>query len=243
MERAPAINSVEACESEEMHDWNDHYASNPRPSTRPDPGFVETARGLPPGRALDLGCGEGAEALWLASRGWSVTAVDYAPAALATLRRLASENGLEVRTIEADLLDPDFDPRTVVDAGAPANANAYDLVYIGYLHMEPKPRAAVLRAAERALAAGGTILYIGITRAAGPASKPSPNERLATADEIAADLASADVESAEVRRRLVGCPEDAFEADVLIARARLPSRAASASPQGTARMAPGRVGS
>jgi tellurite methyltransferase len=69
----------------------------------PTPVLVETASRLPPGRALDLACGAGRNALWLAQRGWNVVAVDNSPTAIETLRLRALQLGVAVETRIADL--------------------------------------------------------------------------------------------------------------------------------------------
>src|SRR5579872_6189035 len=101
--------------------WEQRYRAQEEIS-EPSPHrlVVEAARSLPPGRALDLACGTGRNALWLAQHGWSVTAVDGSPAAIEILRERAS--GLPVATKVADLEDPGF-------AIEPAS---YDLIAICY---------------------------------------------------------------------------------------------------------------
>ncbi len=69
----------------------------------PNPLLVETAKLLAPGRALDLACGAGRNALWLAEHGWSVTAVDGSPPAIEILRSRASERGITIDASVADL--------------------------------------------------------------------------------------------------------------------------------------------
>jgi SAM-dependent methyltransferase len=87
--------------------WEERYRAHERPAedyaVAPVPLVAETAKRLRPGRALDLACGTGRNALWLAKRGWRVTAVDGAPTAIEVLRRRARENGLEVVASVADL--------------------------------------------------------------------------------------------------------------------------------------------
>ena len=85
---------------------------------------------LAAGRAIDLGTGEGRNAIWLAERGWQVTAVDFSAAGLARAGRLAAERGVSVDWVQADLLD--YQP-------APGR---YDLVLIAYIHL---PSASLAR--------------------------------------------------------------------------------------------------
>ena len=91
----------------EISGWEDRYRSGKRSAedltAPPTPLLMETAKHLKPGRALDLACGSGRNALWLAEQGWSVTAVDGAPTAIEILRKRASERGLNVESVVADL--------------------------------------------------------------------------------------------------------------------------------------------
>jgi tellurite methyltransferase len=91
----------------EISGWDERYRSGERAAedleTAPTPLLVETAKQLAPGRALDLACGSGRNALWLAERGWSVTAVDGSAAAIQILRGRASERGITLATKVADL--------------------------------------------------------------------------------------------------------------------------------------------
>ena len=114
--------------------------------------LVEEVSNLPPGRALDLGAGEGRNAIWLAERGWRVTAVDFSDIALQKARRLAEARGVHVEWIEADL-------RTY----APA-ADAFDLVVVLYIHLPGRERRALVRRAADAVAMGGTLLVVGHDR-------------------------------------------------------------------------------
>jgi len=107
---------------------------------------------LPPGLALDAGCGHGSEALWLAARGWEVTAVDFSAAALAQGRKMAVAAGPEIAArigwIEADLA-----------AWTPEPAR-YELVASIYVHIAGSVEEAVGRLAA-AVAPGGALLLVG----------------------------------------------------------------------------------
>lgn len=107
---------------------------------------------LSPGKALDLGCGEGRNALWLAEQGWQVTAVDFSSVALAKARRIADHRGLTVEWVEADL-------SRYVPAG-----DTYDLVLICFLHTDSGERSHWLPSAAEAVRRGGTFLYLGHDR-------------------------------------------------------------------------------
>lgn len=103
----------------------------------------------PPGRALDLGCGQGTHAVHLAVRGWDVVAVDFVPAALDATRQRAAAAGVQVELVEADV--------AAYDAPAP-----FDLVLdSGCLHHLPKPKVAEYRRRlDRWLAPGGDYVLV-----------------------------------------------------------------------------------
>src|ERR671912_1096728 len=78
-------------------EWNERYAGcNQIWSGQPNQALVTEVSPLPPGRALDVGCGEGADAVWLALRGWSVTALDVSEVALERAKKAAAAAGAEV---------------------------------------------------------------------------------------------------------------------------------------------------
>ena len=135
------------------HYWDEHYATiDPSWGTRPNAVLVDVLPGLSPtpGRAVDLGCGHGGDALWLASVGWHVTAVDAAEVALARVAQAAADAGLTDRvTVER------HDLRESLPAGQ------FDLVTATYFHTpEPVERADVLHRAAALVAPGGLLLVI-----------------------------------------------------------------------------------
>jgi SAM-dependent methyltransferase len=167
---------------------------------------------LEPGRALDLGCGSGRHAVWLAERGWQVTAVDFSPEALRQAGERAAEVGVAVDWIEADLV-------TYEPPGA-----AFDLVLLAYLHVPVDERRAILAKAEAAVAEGGTLLLVGhdLTNIATGAPGPTSPAVLYTPTDIVPELPALEVERAEqVRRRTHlddGRPVEAVDALVLARR-------------------------
>ncbi|GAA2349138.1 class I SAM-dependent methyltransferase [Dactylosporangium salmoneum] len=116
-------------------------------SGNPNAVLVAEATDLPPGRALDVGCGEGADALWLARRGWQVTAADVSEIALR--RAAAAATGVEGRVawVRADLTT------------APPPAGAFDLVSVHYFPLRRRPDHGALRGLLDAVAPGGTLLF------------------------------------------------------------------------------------
>jgi len=135
-------------------DWNDRYAAQELLwGAEPNRFLAEELREVAPrGRALDLACGEGRNAIWLAKLGWVVTAVDYSKVAIERACRLAAEQHVEVEWIETD-----------VTSFAPA-AGAFQLVVIAYLHLPETSRRAVLAHAASALSLGGTLFMVGHAR-------------------------------------------------------------------------------
>jgi SAM-dependent methyltransferase len=131
--------------------WNERYrAVDLVWGTEPNR-FVAQVLGRrePTGRALDLACGEGRNAIWLAKRGWSVTGVDYSDVALERARKLASAEGVEVDWVRADVTSYEADP------------GAFALVIVSYLQLPGAARQLVLSRAARALAPGGELFMIG----------------------------------------------------------------------------------
>ena len=133
--------------------WNQRYADAELVwSAEANRFLVQEVADLPPGRALDLGAGEGRNAIWLAERGWRVTAVDFSDIGLQKARRLAEARGVEVNWTEADLRS--YSP-------APG---AFDLVVLVYIHLPGEERRALVRRAADAVAAGGMLLVLGHDR-------------------------------------------------------------------------------
>jgi SAM-dependent methyltransferase len=144
--------------------WEDRYRSRERPAedfaSAPVPLLVRTAEKLPPGRALDLACGTGRNALWLAQHGWSVTAVDGAPTAIEILRRGAQEHGLAVDAKVADLERGEFH----------IEPSVWDLICICYYLQRD-----LFEAAKSGLVPAGVLLAIVHIAAPG---EPPTNHRL-----------------------------------------------------------------
>ncbi|MEU7905523.1 class I SAM-dependent methyltransferase [Actinoplanes sp. NPDC049118] len=130
--------------------WDSRYAEQHHVwSGEPNVVLAREVDGLLPGRALDLGCGEGADAIWLAGRGWAVTAVDVSAVALDKAAARAAEAGVTV----------DFQRH---DLAASFPAGSYDLVSAQFLYSRAgMPRERVLRSAAAAVAPGGILLIEG----------------------------------------------------------------------------------
>ena len=192
----------------EREDWDRRYHGTELLWTAEPNRFVATElQGLPPGRALDLGAGEGRNAVWLAERGWRVTAVDFSSVALDKGRGLAQARGVSVDWVSADL------------RGYRPEPAAYDLVLVAYLHLLPAERAAVLCGAATALARHGTLLVVGhdLANLAEGVGGPQDPAVLYTPEAIAAELTGLEVGRAERVRRPVDTDAGTSEAvDTLV---------------------------
>jgi 2-polyprenyl-3-methyl-5-hydroxy-6-metoxy-1,4-benzoquinol methylase len=194
----------------EREDWNRrHGESGQLFGVDPNRFLVAEVDGLAPGRALDLACGAGRNAVWLAEQGWQVTGVDFSDVAIDNARRVAGDRGVAVEWLVADL--GEWEPA----------ANAFDLVVVLYLHLPAEERGPIMRRAAAALAGGGTILVVGHHSAniAEGTGGPQDARVLFTAEDIAADLEGLDVEKAERVLRPVEGERDAVDA---LVRARRP---------------------
>jgi SAM-dependent methyltransferase len=131
--------------------WEERYRSSQRVwSGRVNPRLAEVAAQLPPGRALDLGCGEGADALWLAERGWDVVAVDVSATALQRATDAALQRNL--------LSHIDFQRH---DLNETFPHGTFDLISAQYFHSPARlDREAVLRRAAERVSPGGVLLIV-----------------------------------------------------------------------------------
>jgi SAM-dependent methyltransferase len=179
--------------------WDEFYRDREQVwSGRPNPVLVDVVGPLDAGTALDLGAGEGGDTVWLAARGWDVTAVDVADAALVRIDARARAEGLAVTTARHDL-------------SVDRPAGRFDLVSAQYLHSPAADwdRASVLRAAADLVAPGGLLLVVGHGRLA-PWSW-DPTLVMPTAAEVLDQLGLAPgewtVEVVESREREVTGPE------------------------------------
>ncbi|WP_424532979.1 class I SAM-dependent methyltransferase [Sphaerisporangium viridialbum] len=132
--------------------WDDRYSQSDQIwSGNPNTVLVHEVTGMEPGRALDLGCGEGADAIWLARQGWQVTAVDISRVALDRAAGHAAEAGVAGR-IEWQRHD----------LASSFPAGVFDLVSAQFLHSHgDMPREKILRNAASAVAPGGVLLVVG----------------------------------------------------------------------------------
>jgi tellurite methyltransferase len=143
-----------------IHEWNKRYRLREHETSDfespPTPLLVETAKELTPGTALDLACGAGRNALWLAERGWQVTAVDGASVAIETLRARAVERSLPIAAHVADLEKAEFE----------IEPSRWDLIAICYYLQRN-----LFEPAKRGVKPGGIL--IAIVHIAQPGQEPT----------------------------------------------------------------------
>ena len=184
--------------SMDREDWDRRYAGRELLWTgEPNRFLVAETAGLRPGRALDIACGEGRNAVWLAEQGWQATGVDFSEVALAKARQLADVRGVQTDWVAADLVDYRPEPC------------AFDLVIVFYLQVSAAQRHAIVRAAAEAVAPGGTFLLVAhdssnLEQGHGGPQEP---EVLYTAEDVVADLDGLQVERAGRVERPVQTPE------------------------------------
>ena len=156
--------------------WNDTWADIEDCGSGSDEILIAQVEGLTPGRALEVGCGTGGNAVWLAKHGWEVTALDYSAVAVEKGRRTAAEQGADVNFV-------------VADASTYQPEGSYDLITSFYIQLFPPQRAAMLATMSKALAPGGTLLFVSHDRS-GPPSGWSSGDLLSltTPEEIVAEL-------------------------------------------------------
>ena len=170
-------------------EWDAMYAERDSVwSGEPNTQLVAEVSALTPGTALDVGCGEGADAVWLAKQGWHVTAVDISEIALGRARAHASAAGVTVSFEQADLV------------AAPPAPKSYDVVSAQFFHLPEPPRAQAYRGLGEAVRSGGHLLVVGHYPSE-HIGKDHP-ERLFTTDEIVSLFADDwQVVVSEVRER------------------------------------------
>lgn len=197
----------------DREDWDRRYLEKELVwSAEPNRFLVEEVGGLTPGRALDLGAGEGRNAIWLAGLGWRVTAVDFSAVALDKAGRIAASRGVEIDWVNADLGEYRPEPA------------AFDLVLLLYLHLPWREMASVLGQARAAVAPGGTFLLIGHDRSNLDHGHGGPQqpELLYTAGEVAGILVGLDIEESGTRYRAVETERGVVQAVDCLVRARFP---------------------
>ena len=197
----------------DREDWNARY-SGAELLWKADPNrfLVEEIADLQPGRALDVACGEGRNAVWLADRGWQVTGVDFSDVALSKARRLADDRGVSVEWVNADVAE--WDPP----------ADSFDLVILFYLQLPEPQRSRVYSRMAAGVAPGGTLLVVGhdsenLTAGYGGPQDP---QFLFSAEDVAGDLPDLKIVKAEQVRRPVDTEDGVRTALDALVRAKRP---------------------
>ncbi len=166
--------------------WNKVWATEEGMPSATDEVLVSEIGSLSPGRVLEIACGAGANAVWLAQQGWHVTAVDFSKTAIERARKLAVE-----RDVQVDFL--------VADATTYQPPGKYDLIVSLYIQLFPEQRANMLANAVDALAPGGTLLFVSHDRTGPP---PDWEEEflatLTTPEEVVAELPGLEIVKAFV---------------------------------------------
>lgn len=132
------------------NEWDLRYGSDDQIwSGNPNGTLVAEVDGMDPGRALDVGCGEGADSVWLAEQGWQVVALDVASSALERTSAAAATRGVSIETVCADVPSARFEP------------GSFELVSVFYPAIPRTPEGEALDALLDAVAPGGTLLVVG----------------------------------------------------------------------------------
>jgi SAM-dependent methyltransferase len=183
-------------------------------TAEPNRFLVAETETLAPGRAIDLACGEGRNAIWLAERGWQAVGADFSEVGLQKARELANRRGVNVEWVAADLRSYRPDPR------------AFHLVLVFYLQVAARERRPILQAAAEAVAPGGTLLLVAhdSTNLQHGHGGPQDTTVLYTAHDVVTDIAASglDIERAERVPRPVHTPDGERIALDALLRARRP---------------------
>jgi SAM-dependent methyltransferase len=187
--------------------WDDRYAGHRHVwSGRPNPYLLTEATDLAPGRAIDVGCGEGADAIWLARQGWEVTGADVSPVGLERAAGNADAAGAEIAQRitwrQVDLFAEEW-----------TSLGTYELVTSQYLHLPPEVRGQSMQRLADAVAPEGDLLVTAHhpSDLEIPGLRPNVPELFCTADELAAFLDSDawEIVTAGAPERTVNGPEGA----------------------------------
>ena len=183
-------------------------------SAEPNRFLVAETATVMPGRVIDLACGEGRNAIWLAEHGWQAVGADFSEVGLHKARELATARGVTVEWVAADLRDYRPDRR------------AFDLVLVFYLQVPAPERRPMLQAAAEAVAPGGRFLLVAHDSSnlqCGYGGPPDPAVLYAAHDVVTdIDGRGLQIERAERVKRPVHTPDGQRVALDALVRARRP---------------------
>ena len=194
-------------------DWDQRYGGDRMWSGNPNGTLVHEVAGLAPGQALDVGAGEGGDAIWLAEQGWTVTASDISQRGLDRVAAAAADRGLDVTCLRADANDRD-----------PFGGETFDLVIAFYASIPRTPDHRAVRNLLGAVAPGGTLLVVSHDRAAmhGRQMAFDPDAYVRVDDVVDALGSSAGwrIETHERRDRPAGAASASHHVHYIVLRAR-----------------------
>jgi thioredoxin reductase/SAM-dependent methyltransferase len=195
-----------------LDEWDRRYGDHTQMWTgRPNDVLLTEIPGLSPGRALDVGCGEGADAIWLASQGWTATGLDVSQVALDRAAVAAGQAGVSVDWVCADI------------AARPPATGGYDLVSVQYPALRHTPAEDAIRGLLDAVAPGGTLLVVGHAPLVAEYARAhgfEPTDYVQPADVAARLDGTWDIEINETRPRLSPPPHDSPYTHNSVLRAR-----------------------
>jgi SAM-dependent methyltransferase len=183
----------------DRHGWDERYAASEQTFT-PEPNHLVVAEvgNLAPGRAVDLATGEGRHALWLASRGWRVAAVDFSQVGVRRAQSRARAAGVDIAVAVADVYELRWPE------------SRFDLVLAAFFHPRPAVRAGLYRAIAGALAPGGSFVQVSydvLNAREGGAGPKDPDVLMDTAV-IAGDLSGLGLHVARAETVRVRVPDN-----------------------------------
>jgi SAM-dependent methyltransferase len=183
-------------------EWAKHH---PDDGADADGVLVAEVSGLEPGTALELACGEGASAVWLATQGWQVTAVDFSDVAVDRGRTAAREAGVTVDFVVSDVRS--YQPNGV-----------FDLVMVFYLHLAGSEQAEFVRKLSGLVTPGGTLLYVGHD----PSDEDMTQMGLAVPgpNEVTELLVGFEIDRADITPRQLSFDSETWDVQDVIVRAR-----------------------
>lgn len=187
------------------YDWEQYYRDKDQPYLVPDEVMVKELTGANPGRAIDFGSGEGANAIWLAAGGWEVTAVDQSKSALKTCLAEAKKRGLQINATCSDLLK--YVP-----------PEPFDLVLLAFIHFPQSERGNLFQKCRNLLKSTGQVMIISIIN---PTNKKAtlPTDTFPTLTMLTRELQTAGLKiqkTQEIYRTMQWSETEGFEGETAL---------------------------